>query len=81
MLHPYRFIGGRYHGGVLPVAQPADVGLELRVRSIDPADPSEFYVLQEDGCFHCQEPAQLNPTVREAAKEVHHEGIAPVRGN
>ena len=61
MFQPYRFIGGKYDGGMLPVAQPAPVGLELRVRSLDPTEPSEFYVLGEDGCFHLQPPSQAVP--------------------
>jgi len=39
----------------VPVAEP--VRLELRVRSLDPTGCSEFYVLEDDGCFHAQSPS------------------------
>lgn len=56
MTQRYRFVGGKYDGGLLPVAEPVRPGLELRVRSLDPTGCSEFYVLEDDGCFHAQSP-------------------------
>ena len=56
MMQRYRFVGGKYDGGLLPVAEPVRPGLELRVRSLDPTGCSEFYVLEDDGCFHAQSP-------------------------
>lgn len=72
MLQRYKFIGGRYHNGMLPVAQPTEVGLELRVRSLDPATPSEFYVLEEDGCFHLQQSPPPVGVVQMAEQAVRH---------
>jgi len=57
MMQRYRFVGGKYDGGLLPVAEPVRPGLELRVRSLDPTGCSEFYVLEDDGCFHAQSPS------------------------
>ena len=57
MMQRYKFVGGKYDGGLLPVAAPVRPGLELRVRSLDPTGCSEFYVLEEDGCFHAQSPS------------------------
>ena len=57
MMQRYKFVGGKYDGGLLPVAEPVRPGLELRVRSLDPTGCSEFYVLEDDGCFHAQSPS------------------------
>ena len=53
------FVGGPYDGSQLPVPQPVDQGLELRVRSLDPLEGSASYVLGEDGQFHHLNEASL----------------------
>jgi hypothetical protein len=64
MMQAFKFVGGTYDGDSLPVAQPVRLGIELRVKSLDPKRPSEFYVYREDGCFHLESKGMTPDTAR-----------------
>jgi hypothetical protein len=80
MMQRYRFVGGKYDGDLLPVAEPVRPGLELRVRSLEATGCSEFYVLEDDGCFHAQSPSAgdtcLPASVRDASHPLPSASIA-----